>query len=86
MTEKTDTIGFDQLLDQLSDEVTEYFISDYNHKAPYLAVIQGEMGSGKTAFMRHLLDKLKTKRDFEGYLDNNKHKLPIFASTISCES
>ena len=48
--------------------------------------IQGECGSGKTAFMKHLISELKTIQPFDQYYELNKHKLPVFASMINAES
>ena len=44
------------------------------------------MGSGKTAFLRHLFDELHEIEAFQEYMNGNKQKLPIFTSTINAET
>ena len=87
ISKNADTLGFDELLDVMTNEIEEYF-ADSERTDPYLALIQGEVGSGKTAFMRHLFEKLKECDQFADYLevDSNKERLPIFASMINPES
>ena len=49
-------------------------------------VIKGEPGSGKTAFAKNLIDELYDASEFTPYLEANKGKLPVFASTINAET
>ena len=63
----TATVGFESLLEDMKNEVLLYF-ADSSNKEPYIAVIQGEIGAGKTAFMRHLFQELKQSEQFSEYV------------------
>lgn len=49
-------------------------------------MVMGEVGSGKTSYMRHLISELKSVPPFEQYYELNKGKLPIFCANINAES
>ena len=52
------TVGFESLLSEMSDQVQKYFI-DPTIMEPFVAIIQGEIGSGKTTFIRNHFQDLK---------------------------
>ena len=70
----------------VSDIVLYYSEDNENYDAPLMAVIKGEQGSGKTAFAKNLIDKLNRATEFNRYLELNKNKLPIFASSVNPET
>ena len=74
------------MMEGMVAEIAEYYSDDSLENCPYLAVIKGEIGSGKTAFARQLIDELHSTNDFVPYLRRNKEKLPIFTSTVNAET
>ena len=56
---KTHTIGFETILKTLSDDVIEYAGPQQGCIKPYVALVKGQIGSGKTALMKHLIRGLK---------------------------
>lgn len=81
------TIGFETTLRGLINEITDY--SSPNKKGllkPYVAVLKGQIGSGKTAFMKHLFNDMQNMPIFQPYLERNKGKLPIFTSNTNAET
>jgi len=54
-------------------------------ESPYLAVVKGEVGSGKTAFAKHLIDELHQVSEFEAHIKSN-NQLPIFTSVVNPET
>lgn len=69
----------------MSREIQHYF-SDYSRREPYVAVIQGELASGKTVFVRHLFSELKQCELFADYIQDHQQSLPIFASSLNSET
>ena len=55
---KCKTNSFRDTLDGLVIDITEYFSEDNERDWPFMAVIKGEPGSGKTTFARNLIDDL----------------------------
>ena len=55
---KVKTNSFREILDSLTGDITDYFSEDNQRDWPYMAVIKGEIGSGKTTFARNLIDDL----------------------------
>ena len=55
---KVKTPSYDKIMVSLVGDITEYFSEDNQKDWPYMAVIKGEVGSGKTAFARNLIDDL----------------------------
>ena len=78
------TFGFEAILENVTSEVKEYLTtSKYN--SPLLQVIRGEIGSGKTAFMRQIIDEIHKFDEFKDYIRDNNGKLPILTSKLSVE-
>ena len=80
-----DCIGFESIIEDLHQDLNDYFRKDKT--GPYIAMIKGEIGSGKTALALNLIQEF---RDSPGpkiaeYLEANK-QLPIFTSMINAES
>ena len=42
------------------EDITYYFSENSQSDWPYMAVIKGEIGSGKTTFARNLIDELQS--------------------------
>ena len=86
--QKVRTMGFQEMLQDLRDDIVNYYTADETDQPdfPYLAIIKGEIGSGKTAFARNLIDDLHSSSEFNSYLNSNKGKLPVFASNINAET
>ena len=55
---KVRTPSFEAMLRDLTDDITEYYSEEPQRDFPYMAVIKGEIGSGKTVFARNLIDDL----------------------------
>ena len=55
------------MMDTLVNDITIYYSAEENEK-PLITVIKGEIGSGKTAFVRNLIDELHQVTDFGPYL------------------
>ena len=51
------TIGFNETISVIQQLLIKYY-TESEYKRPFLQVIKGKIGSGKTAFMRHLLNEL----------------------------
>lgn len=52
-------LGFNEMMYGLVSDITEYYSDEEGaQQYPYMAVIKGELGSGKTAFARCLIDNL----------------------------
>ena len=83
---KIQTLGFQDMRESLAADIAEYYSDENEQNWPYLAVIKGEVGSGKTAFARNLIDDLHKADEFGPYLRANKNKLPIFASAVNPET
>ena len=83
---KVRTTNFSEILSSLTSDITEYYGETMQDEWPYMAVIKGEIGSGKTTFARNLIDELQNSNDFAPYLRANKGKLPVFASAINAET
>jgi Cdc6-like AAA superfamily ATPase len=84
--QKIRTLGFGEMMEGMVAEIVDYYSEESYENCPYLAVIKGEIGSGKTAFARQLIDELHSTNDFVPYLRHNKEKLPIFTSTVNAET
>lgn len=82
----TRTIGFETILKTLTDDVIHYTGPQEGCRKPYLALLKGQIGSGKTALMKHLFRDLKSVNLFQPYLERNKRKLPIFSSQTNPET
>jgi len=77
------TIGFEDMMIKMVAEVLDYFWK--RPSVPYVAFITGQIGSGKTAFIKHFIKALEDDPQTETY----KHphgRLPIFASTVNAET
>ena len=61
---KVRTVSFKETLSGLVADITEYFEEDNQRDWPYMAVIKGEIGSGKTTFARNLIDDLEGANEF----------------------
>ena len=85
-SKKIHTLGFQEMRESLAADIAEYYSEDNEQNWPYLAVIKGEVGSGKTAFARNLIDDLHGAAEFGPYLRTHKNKLPIFASAVNNET
>lgn len=83
---KVRTPSFEAMLRDIVGDITEYYSEEPHRDFPYMAVIKGEVGAGKTVFARNLIDDLQNANEFEPYLRANKGKLPIFASAINAET
>lgn len=58
-TLKSNVIGLQELIDRTVGDVTGYYYSQQRHLHPYVSVIKGKIGSGKTAFMKNVLAELE---------------------------
>ena len=67
-------------------DIREYYTEDIYTESPYIGVLKGEVGSGKTAFAKHLIDDLNQISEFETYLLRNNGQLPIFSSVVNPET
>lgn len=57
--QKMRILGFNEMMYSLLSDITEYYSDrEGTQDDAYLAVIKGELGSGKTAFARCLIDNL----------------------------
>lgn len=52
---------------------------------PFMAVIKGEIGSGKTLFALNLIEDIQASRDFR-LLQEKQGKTPIYTSSLNAES
>ena len=50
----------------------EYYTTNNSENLPLIFVIKGGVGSGKTAFVRHLFDELHEVDALQPYLQGNK--------------
>ena len=57
-TQKTKTKGFEETLSKISQDIVDYYTTTKSENIPLIFVIKGEVGSGKTALVRHLFDEL----------------------------
>ena len=57
------TIGFESILDDLSEKLVDFAKRDDSNQ-PFLAVIKGEVGSGKTTFALSLIEEIQSSQDF----------------------
>ena len=80
------TIGFEEILRSVQDDILNFSEDSSDLNQPYLAIIKGQIGSGKTALVRHLISNLHEQIKFGEYLQQNKNKLPIFTSSINPET
>jgi pantothenate kinase-related protein Tda10 len=58
------TIGLDQIMFDLIERLIEFIRNDYLD-SPFLAVIKGEVGSGKTTFALNLVEEIQSSKDFK---------------------
>lgn len=79
------TIGFETTLMTLADDITAY-PENKKIRRPYVALVKGQIGSGKTALMKHLFRGLLGVNSFQPYLERHKKKLPIFTSWTNAET
>ena len=82
------TFGFESILEDVKKELLEFF-NTHQPFAPYLLTIKGEIGSGKTNFVLHLIEELVESELFEFYRTQTPHgnkPFPILASHINPES
>ena len=57
--------GFKETLDSIVSDIVEYYTDEESRcETPYLAVIKGEVGSGKTVFGREVINKLRSVSEF----------------------
>ena len=82
---ETVTIGFETTMDDVKRGLAQYY-SQEEFRGPYVSIIKGAIGSGKTVFMKHLFAELKTVESFKPYLSQNREKLPIFTSNTNAET
>ena len=80
------TIGFEGIIQEEKFKLQEYFTNEQESSKPYITMVMGEVGSGKTSYMRHLISELKSVQPFEQYYESNKNRLPIFCASINAES
>ena len=52
---------------------------------PFMAVVKGEVGSGKTLFALSLIDEITSSRDFR-LLQEKQGKTWIYTSSLNAES
>lgn len=55
---KVQTKGFNDTLNSLVGEIASYYSEDCQQDYPLIAFIRGQIGSGKTAFARNMIDDL----------------------------
>ena len=78
----------------MREEIRQYFVEDQFNSIPYLAVVKGEVGQGKTAFARHFLSELHTvpgisdliKQSNDSQNLTSNEELPIFSSSVNSET
>ena len=86
ITKKRSTVGFETTLKTITNDIIKYSGKQEGDLKPYVALLKGQIGSGKTAFMKHLFNDLQTVPVFKPYLDRNKDKLPVFTSQTNAET
>ena len=90
----TKTVGYEQLITEMREEIRQYFVEDQFNSIPYLAVVKGEVGQGKTAFARHFLSELHTVPGISDLIKESNdsqnltanEELPIFSSSVNSET
>ena len=55
---KRRTIGFETTLKSIKNDIIQYSEKQEGVLKPYVALLKGQIGSGKTAFMKHLFNDL----------------------------
>ena len=66
------TVGFETTLKTITNDIVKYSEPQKGDLKPYVALLKGQIGSGKTAFMKHLFDEMQELPVFKPYLDRNK--------------
>lgn len=61
------------------------FCEEDNGLLPFLAVVKGEVGSGKTLFALNLIEEFTSQEDFR-LLQEKSGKVPIYSSSLNAES
>jgi DNA helicase HerA-like ATPase len=57
-------VGRDDLLYGVEEDLLDYFDPDNRPESPYILAIFGESGSGKTLFVKCLIESLRNSNDF----------------------
>ncbi len=68
----------------LIERLIEFIRNDYLD-SPFLAVIKGEVGSGKTTFALNLVEEIQSSKDFK-ILQGQQVKSFIYSSTLNAET
>ena len=55
LLEKTQTFGFEKTISMVVSDITDYFTQKEMYNCPFVSVIRGNIGSGKTELMRQLI-------------------------------
>ena len=55
---KRRTVGFETTLSSITKDIIAYSGKQEGDLKPYVALLKGQIGSGKTAFMKHLFNDL----------------------------
>ena len=84
--QKRRTVGFETTLKSITNDIIKYSGKQEGDLKPYVALLKGQIGSGKTVFMKHLFNDLQNAPVFKPYLDRNKDKLPVFTSQTNAET
>jgi pantothenate kinase-related protein Tda10 len=77
-------VGIDHQLFDLTEKLLD-FCQQEDPNSPFMAVIKGEAGSGKTLFALNLLDEIANSSEFR-MLNERQGKLPIYSSSLNAES
>ena len=85
LLEKQQTIGLEDMIREIVDDITDYFTEKETSNCPFVSVIWGNIGSGKSELMRQLIDEFHKIHSFEPYLERH-NDLPVFTSTLNPES
>jgi type II secretory pathway predicted ATPase ExeA len=80
---KTPVLGFNDTINSVVLDIESYFKEAEN--GPYLCMIKGQIGAGKTVFARNLIEELHNVPEFSEYLKNNRKQLPVFTSMVDAE-
>jgi len=84
LKKKNKPVAIDQTLFDLTEKLLEYCRND-DPNQPFMAVVKGEVGSGKTLFALSLLDELNNSSDFR-MLGERQGKAPLFTSSLNAET